>query len=71
MLPIRSTHGRGTEILPQKQMLQRWLISLAQAKVGNTSKKLLNETRQKNRTKKPIPNKKTSKNMHNNSIKSL
>ena len=35
----------GLKILTPKQMTQRLPISLAQVKAGNTSEKLLNETR--------------------------
>ena len=38
-------NGKGLKISTPKQMLQRFPISLAQVKVGNTSKKLLKEIR--------------------------
>ena len=37
-------HGKGLKILAPKQMPQKLLISLAQAKPNNTSENLLNET---------------------------
>ena len=37
------TKGTGLKILTPKQMLQRLLIALAQAKAGNNSESLLNE----------------------------
>ena len=40
-----SKNGKGLKISTPKQMLQRFPISLAQVKVGNTSKKLLKEIR--------------------------
>ena len=38
--------GTGLKILSHKQMLQRFLIALAQIKAGNNSESLLNEIRQ-------------------------
>ena len=40
------TKGKGLKILTTKQMLQRFLIALAQVKAGNNSENLLNEIRQ-------------------------
>ena len=40
-----SKNGKGLKISTPKQMLQRFPISLAQVKIGNTSKKLLKEIR--------------------------
>ena len=45
-LDIKQFKERKIKILTLKQMLQRLPIALAQAKVGNTSEKLLNEIRQ-------------------------
>ena len=42
----KSIHGEGIKILTPKQILQRLPIALAQVKVGNTSKNLINEIRQ-------------------------
>ena len=42
----KATKGTGLKILRHKQMLERLLIALAQVKVGNNSKSLLNEIRQ-------------------------
>ena len=42
----KATKGTGLKILTHKQMLVRLLIALAQVKVGNNSKSLLNEIRQ-------------------------
>ena len=39
-------HGEELKILNPKQMLQRFLIALAQAKAGHTSENLINEIRQ-------------------------
>ena len=39
------THGKRHKILTPKKMLYRLSIALAQVKVGNTSKNLLNEIR--------------------------
>ena len=39
----KTNHGGGIKILNSKQIVQRWPIALAQTKVGNTSKSLLNE----------------------------
>ena len=39
-------YGKGLKILAPKQMLQRYPITLTQAKAGNTSENLLNEIRQ-------------------------
>ena len=38
--------GTGLKILTPKQMLQRWLIALAQVKAGNNSEISLNKIRQ-------------------------
>ena len=40
--PRWSTKGRGTKILPRKQLLQRLSILLGQVKTGNESENLLN-----------------------------
>ena len=40
------TKGKGLKILTPKQMIQRLPIALAQVKVGNNSKILLNKIRQ-------------------------
>ena len=45
-LDIKQFKEKKIKILTLKQMLQRLPIALAQAKVGNTSEKLLNEIRQ-------------------------
>ena len=42
----RQQQGKGLKILTPNQMLNRLLISLAQLKAGNNSKKLKNEIRQ-------------------------
>ena len=42
----RKQQGKGLKILTPNQMLNRLLISLAQLKAGNNSKKLKNEIRQ-------------------------
>ena len=42
----RSTQRRKIKILPQKQMLQRLPILLAQVQISDISKKLLSEIRQ-------------------------
>ena len=39
-------HGKGLKILTPKQMIQGLLIDLALVKAGNSSKILLDETRQ-------------------------
>ena len=41
-----SKHGKGLKILTPKQMIQGLLIDLALVKAGNSSKILLDETRQ-------------------------
>ena len=46
MFSIKTTKGEGLKILTPKQMLERLQIALAQVKVGNTFKILLNEIRQ-------------------------
>ena len=43
---MKTTKGKGLKILTPKQMLERLQIALAQVKVGNTFKTLLNEIRQ-------------------------
>ena len=44
-VPIaKKTHKKGLKILAHKQMLQRFLIAVAQVKAGNASEKSLNET---------------------------
>ena len=40
------TKGIGLKILTPRQMFQRFLIDLAQVKVGSNSENLLNEIRQ-------------------------
>ena len=42
---LKATKETGLKILTSKQMLQRLSIALAQVKVGNNLKKLLNEVR--------------------------
>ena len=42
----KTIHQKGLKTLTPTQMLQRLPIALAQVKVGNTSKNLLNEIRQ-------------------------
>ena len=42
---LKATRETGLKILTSKQMLQRLSIALAQVKVGNNLKKLLNEVR--------------------------
>ena len=42
----KTMHAEVTKILTTKQMLQKLPLALAQVKAGNTSKNLLNETRQ-------------------------
>ena len=41
----QAKYGEGLKILTPKQMLQRFLIALAQVKAGNNSENLLNEIR--------------------------
>ena len=41
----RPTRGTGIKLLTPKQMLQSLPIALAQVKIGNASKNLLNKTR--------------------------
>ena len=41
-----SKKGEGLKILTNKQMLNRWPISLAQIQAGNNSKSLKNELKQ-------------------------
>ena len=43
---IKTKKGKGLKILTNKQILQTLPIALAQEKAGNTSKNLLNITRQ-------------------------
>ena len=45
-LKAKQKYGEGLKILSPKQILQRLPIALAQVKVGNTSKNLLNKIRQ-------------------------
>ena len=45
-LNAKQKYGEGLKILSPKQILQRLPIALAQVKVGNTSKNLLNKIRQ-------------------------
>ena len=42
----KNQQGKGLKILTPSQMLSRLLITLAQLKAGNNSKKLKNEIRQ-------------------------
>ena len=44
--PDKLKKGTGLKILTPKQMLQRFLIALAQIKAGNNLRTLLNEIRQ-------------------------
>ena len=46
LFTIKTAQGKGMKILPQKQLLQRLLLLLAQIQAGNTSENLLNENRQ-------------------------
>ena len=46
IFPIKAWHEKGPKILTPKQFLQRFLIALAQVKVGNNLENLLNEITQ-------------------------
>ena len=46
IVPIKAWHEKGPKILTPKQFLQRFLIALAQVKVGNNLENLLNEITQ-------------------------
>ena len=46
IFPTKAIKGKGLEIWTPKQILQRLSIALAQVKVRNTFKKILNEIRQ-------------------------
>ena len=63
------TKGQGLKILTPQQMLSRLLISLAQLKAGNNSKKLKNEVRQI--LYSLYSSKKLSKTIYENLIKAI
>ena len=46
ILSTKEKQGKGLKVLTPTQMFQRLPTALAQVKAGNTSKSLLNETRQ-------------------------
>ena len=46
IFPIKTTQGKGLEILTPKQMLQRLLVVFAPVKAGNSSENLLNKISQ-------------------------
>ena len=61
--------GTGLKILTPKQMLQRYLISLAQIKAVNNSQSLLNEIRQI--VFSLYQSKEITKKVYNNILKSI
>ena len=63
------TEGKGLKILPPKQMLQRLPMALAKVKAGNNSENLLNEIRQI--VYSLYQSKQITKNVYNNTIKSI
>ena len=69
MFLIKATKSEGPKILTPKQILQRLLRALGQAKVGNASQNLANEVRQIMYSLHPA--KEIPKNVHNNIRKSI
>ena len=65
----QTTKGKGLEILTPKQLLQRLLMALAQAKTGNNSENLLNKIRQI--VYSLYQSKEITKKVYNNIIKSI
>ena len=62
------TEGKELKISTPKQMLQRWLIALAQVKAGNNLESLLNQIRQ---IVYSLYQSKITKKVYNNIIKSI
>ena len=63
------SEGKGLKIITPKQMLQRLLVALPQVKARNNSETLLNEIRQIFYSL--YQSKQTTKNVYNNTIKSM